>query len=47
MSDYKILEAEEKSELEGEVWNLMQQGWKPLGGVSTTPWGNFIQAMVC
>jgi len=33
-------------QLEGEVNTLIQQGWKPMGGICISSVGGFIQAMV-
>lgn len=44
--EYSIIIASDALRLETYVRNSILQGWKPLGGPTTTPSGNFMQGMI-
>jgi hypothetical protein len=43
---YKVLYNEELDVLIRVVNENIQAGWTPLGGLATSPWGSYYQAMI-
>ena len=35
ITDYKLVESDERTEIEKKVQELIAKGWQPLGGIST------------
>jgi Domain of unknown function (DUF1737) len=44
--EYTVVRTESASSLAKEVNKLIKDGWKPLGGITVSPGGHYLQAMI-